>query len=105
MLLAMRSPRLTACAALIAAGACDPQATTDYLGEPMAQVRGVLSSRVTEVPDGLVPFILWAGVGGPAIDVVVRFPSSFTLDLYQPPHDEVLLDFPAMSDRPGEVRL
>lgn len=106
MLLSMRSPRLTACAALLAAGACDPQATTDYAGEPMAQVRGVMSSGVTDVPDGLVPIVFWKGSGqGNQVDVVVRFPSSFTLDLYQPPHDEVLFDFPAMSDRPGEIRL
>jgi hypothetical protein len=105
MLLAMRSPLLTACVAVVATAACDPQATTDYAGEPMAQVRGVMSSRVTDVPDGLVPFISWEGLGGPAVDVVVRFPSSFTIDLYQPPHDEALSDLPAMSDRPGEVRL
>lgn len=105
MLLAMRSPRLTACAALLAA-ACDPQATTDYAGEPMAQVRGVMSSAVTEVPDGLVPIIFWQGSSyGTQVDVVVRFPSSFTLDLYQPPPDEALFDFPAMSDRPDEIRL
>ena len=104
MLLAMRSSGLLACVAALAA--CDPQATTDYAGEEMASIRGVMSSGVTDVPDGLVPILSWQDSGvGTTIDVLVSFPSTFAIDLYQPPPDEVLVDFPSMSERPGEIRI
>ena len=106
MLLAMRSPRVTVCAGLLAAGACDPQATTDYAGETMARVGGVMSSGVGDVPEGLLPMIMWEGVGvGTLIDVDIAFPARFQIEFRQPPEEGAMIDLPAGSDRPGEVRL
>jgi hypothetical protein len=104
----MRSPLLPAAgAALLAAAACDPQATTDYLGEPMASVRGVISSDLVDVPDGLVPYLLWEAPDLPLIelDLVLDFPSRFELVLHQPAPDEVLHDLGAAAGEPSEARI
>jgi len=99
-----RTPALSA--ALIASlWACDPQADSKYLGEPLVTLRGQVTSS-TPLP-ALEAAMLWQRGAPPSTNdqelatrapVQTGFPASFTVHLYQPP--------PARARRtlaPGEV--
>ena len=95
-------PLLLALAAL--SGSCDPQADSDYLGEPLISLPGYVKSAG---PAPLEAAMLWQRGPPPSADdqelatrapVRTGFPATFVLHLYQPP--------PAAARRtlaPGEV--
>ncbi|HYY51799.1 MAG TPA: hypothetical protein VE755_02950 [Myxococcales bacterium] len=73
------------------AGSCDPQADSDYLGEPLITLPGYVKSAG---PAPLEAAMLWQRGAPPSTDdqelatrarVRTEFPNSFVLHLYQPP--------------------
>jgi hypothetical protein len=99
--------RIAACLTMLALAACDRQADTDYVGEPIAQIGGTITSSVADVPGGLVPLISWAGhtVEVEEADVTLEFPSRFRIDIRRPPSENALNDFTEGGARPDEARV
>jgi hypothetical protein len=99
-----RTPALTA-TLMASIWACDPQADSKYLGEPLVTLRGQVTSSTPLPP--LEAAMLWQRGAPPSTNdqelatrapVQTGFPASFTVHLYQPP--------PARARRtlaPGEV--
>jgi hypothetical protein len=82
-------PGVVAVALLVAA--CDPQADSSYLGEPLVTLRGRIASTSVSAP--LEAAMLWQRGPPPSfgdMELATRapvdagFPASFTLRLYQP---------------------
>lgn len=75
--------------------ACSSQVESDYRGEPIATMHGVVSTRaeLDSIPD-VSAAIVWLHADsqprmvGERIDVTDSFPASFTLNLYGPPPSE-----------------
>jgi len=100
----MRAGRQLLLALAALAGSCDPQAGSDYLGEPLISLPGYVKSAG---PAPLEAAMLWQRGPPPSTNdqelatrapVRTGFPASFVLHLYQPP--------PAAARRrlaPGEV--
>src|SRR5439155_4750467 len=88
---AMRAGRQLLLALAALAGSCDPQAGSDYLGEPLISLPGYVKSAG---PAPLEAAMLWQR-GPPQspndLELATRapvrtgFPASFVLHLYQPP--------------------
>lgn len=83
---------------LFAAAGCDSQTDSDYHGEPLAHLRGVVYSPLTAAPPAMEVQIAWDwddGEGdrltGQTAQVKGEFPVSFTLDLTEPPPDEAVM--------------
>ncbi len=81
-----------AAALLLVLAACDPQADSGYLGEPLVTLQGEAVSSHPLPP--LEAAMLWQRGPPPSIDdqdlatrakVQAGFPATFTLHLYQPP--------------------
>ena len=100
----MRAGRQLLLALVALAGSCDPQADSDYLGDPLISLPGYVKSAG---PAPLEAAMLWQRGPPPSTNdqelatrapVRTGFPASFVLHLYQPP--------PAAARRrlaPGEV--
>ncbi len=96
-----------------AAAACDLQAGTDYLGEPLARLTGTITSSVDEPPSSLRPLLGWSNTASPGGDtgvveeamVTVEFPSRFRFEIYRPPPDQGLNDYTRGGARPDEARI
>ncbi len=89
----------SAAALALLSGACDGQADTDYTGEPLAVVQGIVQSSVATPPDNLEAKLLWinsdASPDRYALQgVAIRgsFPANFTLDVLAPPREEAMMD-------------
>ena len=84
--------RAASCAGLLALAACQPQATSGYLGEPLVTLQGQVVSNGALPP--LEAAMLWQR-GDPPRPTILElatlapvqsgFPATFTLHLYQPP--------------------
>lgn len=82
---------------LLAAVGCDSQTNSDYRGETLAQLRGVVYSPLTSAPPAMEVQIVWDWdddegdrLTGQKAQVQGEFPASFTLDLTEPPPAEVI---------------
>jgi hypothetical protein len=102
---------LSAMAALVTA-ACDAQTGDDYLGEPLADLHGVVRNEVPRPPDDLRLMIVWlAEIGGSdtfaiqGVRLSGAFPVRFRLELYEPPPADALNDFSRGGTMAGEARI
>ena len=87
----MRAGRQLVFALAALAGSCDPQANSDYLGEPLISLPGYVKSTG---PEPLEAAMLWQRGPPPSTNdqelatrapVRTGFPATFILHLYQPP--------------------
>lgn len=90
---------------LASLAACGSMADPSYQGESMAKLTGTVRSQLGEVPSDVTAAIVWATAPfdetaspttpfllsqasyGTAVDVDGTFPSTFTLNVYEPPPD------------------
>jgi hypothetical protein len=99
----MRKSILAAAGSVLALVACgDGQTGSDYKGEPLMSLRGVVTSSTAALAEDLVPalvFIPFDGLDptGPRDTYFVKsevegtFPSAFTMRVYEPPPEETLV--------------
>lgn len=100
-----------ACAAALVAG-CQTQAETDYRGEPMAELGGIITSSVDDPPSPLKAVLAWSNTARFGDTFVVEeavvnaeFPIHFDISLYRPPGDEGLNDYTYGGLRPDEAHI
>jgi hypothetical protein len=104
----MKRCHVVASALLFASLGCEPQATTEYEGDPMFSLNGRVAVGLTESGDALIPSIAFNAPGADRIgfvDAQVRgeFPAQFQLELFAPPPEEVIGGFDH-EDLPEEPR-
>jgi len=105
----MKRCHVVASALLFAALGCEPQATTEYEGDPMFSLTGRVSVGLTEESGG--PFIPSIAFNTPDQDrigfvdaqVQGEFPAQFQLELFAPPPEELIGGFD-FEDLPEEPR-
>jgi hypothetical protein len=71
---------------------CDPAISSDYMGEPIASLRGTITSDFSEAPPEAEVILAWVNwrsdpgtVVGTRVPVEGDFPAGFTLTLHLPP--------------------
>ena len=76
--------------------ACDAQTDPSYGGEPLATVRGTITSELDDPPELVASLVweVWTTQGDSAasaqVPVTGSFPAAFTMELLAPPADDML---------------
>lgn len=101
---------MAAALSVLAVTGCDAQTGDDYLGEPLADLHGVVRNEGERPPDDLRMMIVWLAEIGREDTMVIQgarlsgeFPVSFRLELYDPPPREALNDFSRGGTMEGET--
>jgi hypothetical protein len=81
--------------------ACDPAVTAEYMGEPIGQVHGRITSEFPDAPPPAEVILAWVNwhsdpgtVVGTRVPVEGMFPSGFTLTVHHPPPELALNQLP-----------
>lgn len=98
--------------ALLAAG-CDPQVDDDYKGEPLASLQGTIAVADEQPSPGDVSTaVLWhdfaesdSAVVTEPVQVRGSFPAEFSLDLFEPPPETVMVELEGEDDGPTGKRI
>ncbi|MBI4816737.1 MAG: hypothetical protein HY791_10790 [Deltaproteobacteria bacterium] len=85
--------------------ACEPLASPEYLGEPLAEIKGVIASWSSPPRESAELVVLYIDYGparatvvGERVRVTESFPAGFTIPLMVPPRSDALNEVPGESD-------
>lgn len=91
--------------AAIAAG-CGTQSDDTYQGEPLAVLRGQVTTQETTPPPADEVNLAWLQIGEPSLGVVAeqapvtgQFPAEFELELFAPPPDAAINNLPDLGGK------